>query len=96
MADGYGFEVSRADLEANGLHARLKPANPGGCWAVYYYDMRAEVESVHAHEIAALRAALTSDMHAQVVWMPWGTRLDAAIAAAEAAKKAPDICPEGC
>ena len=58
-----------------------------GCWAVYWYDMRAEIESVHAHEIDALRAALTSDMHAQVVWLPWGTRLDDAIAAAEAAKK---------
>ena len=58
-----------------------------GCWAVYWYDMRAEIESVHAHEIDALRAALACDMNAQVVWLPWGTRLDAAIAAAEAARK---------
>lgn len=60
-----------------------------GCWAVVWHDMCAVVESVHAHEIDALRAALASDMHAQVVWMPWGVRLDDAMKATEAAKKAP-------
>lgn len=60
-----------------------------GCWAVVWHDMCAVVESVHAHEIDALRAALASDMHAQVVWMPWGMRLGDAIASAEAARKAP-------
>ena len=35
----YGLTVDRADLEQNGLNAVLRTRDPGGCWAVYAYDV---------------------------------------------------------
>lgn len=75
--DPYALTVDRDDLEQNGLHAVLRARDPGGCWAVYAYDVGAYVVSVHASELDAYKAAVASS--ANVVWLPWGTELGDAL-----------------
>lgn len=65
----YGLTVDRAD--------------PGGCWAVYAYDVGPYVVSVHATELDAYKAAVASS--ANVVWLPWGTELTDALKTPETA-----------
>lgn len=82
----YELYVDREDLEQNGLHARLYTRDPGGCWAVYAYDVGPYLVSTHPSEVGALRAAVSYAASADVVWLPWGLGLTDAIKQSETTK----------
>lgn len=54
----------------------------GGVWVSYYYDGPAQIASVHASELEALRYALDNN-HNGVIFLPYGIRLYEALEAKE-------------